>query len=133
MAQIILIEPDRVLAATYRQGLEASGHRVVMCASAQAAIYAADEIWPDVIITELQLIGHSGIEFLYEFRSYSEWQTIPVLIHSHVPPAEFSDAWELLRNELGISHYLYKPLTSFKQLLRVVNDCLVPASAPVQP
>ncbi|MBC7708338.1 response regulator [Polaromonas sp.] len=124
MAHIILIEPDRVLAATYKQGLEASGNSVVMCASAQAAIFAADEKRPDVIVSELQLIGHSGIEFLYEFRSYTEWQTIPVLIHTQVPPAEFSNSWSLLRDELGIHEYMYKPLTSFQQLQRSIAACL---------
>lgn len=131
MPQIILIEPDRLLAETYRQGLQASGHQVVMCASAQAAIYAADETRPDLIIVELQLIGHSGIEFLYEFRSYQEWQDIPVLINSQVPPSEFSDSWSLLKDELGIANYLYKPSTTFATLLRSVTDSLHHASAIV--
>ena len=121
MAQIILIEPDRVLAGTYRLGLELAGHAVVMCASAQAAIFAADETRPDLVIMEIQLIGHSGIEFLYEFRSYPEWQSIPVIVHSQVPPQEFQDAWEVLKNELGIAGYLYKPATDFATLSRSVR------------
>lgn len=124
MAQIILIEPDKVLADIYRQGLEVEGHTVVMCASAQAAIYAADETRPDIIVMEMQLIGHSGIEFLYEFRSYTEWQSIPVLIHSQVPPSEFQEAWSLLKNDLGIEGYLYKPNTNFATLARSVRSAL---------
>ena len=124
MAQIILIEPDKVLADIYRQGLRADGHQVVMCASAQAAIFAADETRPDIVIMEMQLIGHSGIEFLYEFRSYTEWQSIPVLIHSQVPPSEFQDAWSLLKDGLGIEGYLYKPATNFATLARSVRAAL---------
>lgn len=127
MAHILLIEPDKILADTYRLGLESEQYSVVMCASAQAAIFAADEIKPDAVIVELQLIGHSGIEFLYEFRSYSEWQSIPVLVHSQVPPAEFSSAWSILKDELGIAGYLYKPTTSFSALLRSLSDILSPA------
>lgn len=127
VAHILLIEPDRVLADTYKRGLEASGHSVVMCASAQSAIFAADEVTPDVVVMELQLIGHSGIEFLYEFRSYNEWQTIPVLIHSQVPPSEFSDAWAILKNTLSIEEYLYKPITSFAALNKKVTNCLSPS------
>ncbi|MDB5170496.1 MAG: hypothetical protein JWO35_190, partial [Candidatus Saccharibacteria bacterium] len=41
MANILLIEPDRLLAETYCQSLIGAGHSVVPCASAQAAIMAA--------------------------------------------------------------------------------------------
>lgn len=125
--KIILLEPDKVLADTYRQALMQAGHRVVMCASAQAAIFAADELKPDLVIMELQLTGHSGIEFLYEFRSYDDWTEVPVIILSNVPAGEFSDCWDLLRDQLNVHHYHYKPLTSLRSLLRSVNK-LAPVS-----
>jgi len=109
----------------YRQAFQSQGHTVMMCASAQSAIFGADERLPDVVVLELQLIGHSGIEFLYEFRSYAEWQAIPVVVHSQVPAGEFADSWQFMRTELGVSAYLYKPLTSLHALLRSVNQCLV--------
>lgn len=127
MAHIILIEPDRVLADTYRAGFEASGHSVVMCAGAQAAVFAADEKTPDIIIMELQLIGHSGVEFLYEFRSYPEWQEIPVLVHTQVPSSEFSGSWKMLSSQLSVSGYLYKPTTTFRELQKSVHTALSPA------
>lgn len=120
--KIILLEPDKVLADTYRQALMQAGHKVVMCASAQAAIFAADELKPDLVIMELQLTGHSGIEFLYEFRSYDDWVTLPVLILTNVPAGEFSGSWDLLRNQLGVVGYHYKPTTTLRTLLRSVND-----------
>jgi DNA-binding response OmpR family regulator len=118
--KIILLEPDKVLADTYRQALKQAHHKVTMCASAQAAIFAADELKPDVVILELQLVGHSGIEFLYEFRSYEDWQTVPVIILTNVPAGEFSASWDLLKNDLGVTAYHYKPLTSLRALLRSV-------------
>jgi len=121
MAHILLIEPDRMLAETYRQCLVDAGHTVVPCASAQAAILAADQQRPDVVILELQLIEHSGIEFLYEFRSYSDWQAIPVIVQTQVPPKEFTSNARLLEHELGVSTYLYKPLTSLASLLTAVR------------
>lgn len=128
MARILLIEPDRLLALTYRQALSQAGHQVLSCPGAQAGITAADKIQPELIILELQLVEHSGIEFLYEFRSYPEWQTIPVLIHTNVPPAEFNGSWDILGRELGIETYLYKPRTSLKQLISTVREQLpVPA------
>lgn len=128
MAHILLLEPDRLLADSYRQALELHKHSVVMCASAQSAIYAADEHTPDLVILELQLIGHSGIEFLYEFRSYSEWQPVPAVILSNVPAGEFANSWQLLQKQLGIQAYHYKPQTSLGSLLRSV-DRLAPMAA----
>ncbi len=124
----MLIEPDRLLAESYVQALQAAGHEVNAASGAQAAIMAADAIRPDIVVLELQLVEHSGIEFLYEFRSYPDWQGVPVLIHTHVPAAEFNDSWKLLKDELGVRDYLYKPHTSLKRLTASVNEHLpVPA------
>src|SRR5665213_608152 len=117
MAQILLVEPDRLLAETYSQALTGAGHKVMIAPGAQAAISAADTARPDLVILELQLVEHSGIEFLYEFRSYPEWQDIPVLIHSGVPAGEFTDSWQIMGQELGVDVYLYKPRTSLSQLI----------------
>ena len=120
--QILLIEPDTLLAQTYSKALKHSGHRVQVSATAQQAVHQADEHMPELVILELQLVSHSGIEFLYELRSYPEWQDIPVLVLSHVPPTEFVDSWNLLQNELGVKKYLYKPRTSLAKLLNSVNE-----------
>src|SRR5438309_374786 len=102
MADILLIEPDRQLGTTYAQALADAGHRVVAAATAQTAIQAADEQRPEIVIVELQLVEHSGIEFLYEFRSYSEWQAIPITILSQIPRGEFGDNLSLLHTQLNI-------------------------------
>jgi CheY-like chemotaxis protein len=133
MAHILLIEPDRILADVCRLGLESCGHRVVMCASAQSAIFAADTQQPDLVILELQLIEHSGIEFLYEFRSYPEWQNIPVLIHSNVPSQEFASSLQTLKAQLGVEEYQYKPTTSLRTLLQTVNQQLNVQPLPKAP
>jgi DNA-binding response OmpR family regulator len=121
---ILLLEPDRLLAEIYAQTLIDAGHRVVVCSGAQTAIMAADQLKPDLVILELQLIEHSSIEFLYEFRSYQDWQSIPVLIHTLVPPDEFNNTRQLLGNELGVRAYLYKPRTSLRQLVAAVGEQL---------
>lgn len=125
MARLLLIEPDRMLADVYYRVLSRNDHKVSVCSSAQAAILAADTVKPDVVILELQLVGHSGIEFLYEFRSYPDWQTIPVVIHTQVPPSEFAGARNVLMGELGVTTYLYKPQTNLQQLVRSVSQLVL--------
>jgi DNA-binding response OmpR family regulator len=122
MARVLLLEPDRLLAKTYHTALVAAGHEVNICSSAQTAVFCADEFRPDLVLIELQLISHSGIEFLYEFRSYTDWQDIPAVLLTNVPAGEFADSWELLRGELNVSGYLYKPITSLKSIVQTVSQ-----------
>lgn len=88
------------------------------------AINVADKKRPDLIIMELQLAAHNGIEFLYELRSYPDWQSVPVIINSLVPPTEFSSN-EVFWREMTVRAYLYKPQASLAKLLRTVQACLV--------
>src|SRR3981081_2389864 len=120
--RILLIEPDVILARTYKEALKADGHEVDIQMSAQAAIIQADAVLPDLVIVELQLVSHSGIEFLYEFRSYTDWQHVPIIVLTNVPPAEFADNWQPLREGLGVRVYHYKPHTTLAQLQRSVRE-----------
>lgn len=117
---VLLIEPDLKLAQTYKQAFEYDGHHVTVCASAQQGISAADAKMLDVVVLELQLVGHSGIEFLHEFRSYADWQHIPVIIFSNVSPHEFLASEKLLKR-LGVAAYHYKSRTSLATLLASVT------------
>lgn len=128
MAQkILLVEPDAVLAKTVSKGLIKAGYKLYTCHTAQEAVSLADVHKFDLIICELLLVSHSGIEFLYEFRSYADWQQIPVLIFSIVPPKEFAGSRDGLMEELSVSGYLYKPNTTLPMLISSVRDILQPS------
>jgi len=131
---ILLIEPDKLLATTYAKALRGEGYAVRHSANAQEAIFNSDNAAPDLVILELQLVSHSGIEFLYEFRSYPEWQDIPVIILSQVPPTEFLHSQKLLRDELGVADYQYKPHTTLVKLLQAVQKTaqIITPNAPAQ-
>jgi CheY-like chemotaxis protein len=122
MAKVLLIEPDRVLAKHYITILRNAGHKVTACLTGQAAIQAADEKVPDLVVLELQLKGHNGVEFLYEFRSYPEWQHIPVVVHTLIP--ELALAGISTVPLLDIHTYLYKPTTSLEKLADTVDEAL---------
>jgi DNA-binding response OmpR family regulator len=121
MAQILLIEPDDVLAEHYSTAITYAGHNVFRVRGAQEAINYSDTVKPDVVVMEIQLSEHNGVEFLYEFRSYPEWQNTPVIVLSSVPPTEFKHTpslWE----ELAVLAYHYKPRTSLKQLVSSISS-----------
>lgn len=121
MARILLIEPDTVLSNIYGDALNRAGHSVQAVFDAQSAINIVDKFKPELVILELQLPIHNGIEFLYEFRSYIEWQNTPVIILSFVPSTEFQPNNKIWQG-LGVVNYLYKPQLSLRQLLNTVQD-----------
>ncbi len=116
---VLLIEPDHLQATAIAQSLRRNGHSVAHSRSAQRAVQCADEKVPDVVVLELQLPQHNGVEFLYEFRSYFEWLHIPVVIHSFVPPRELKHA-VTLHKELCVVNMLHKTQTSLQQLCDAV-------------
>jgi CheY-like chemotaxis protein len=122
MAKVLLIEPDVVLARTYVQALQHAGHEVRHAVGAQDGVNVADGFPLDVVVLELQLAAHNGIEFLHEFRSYPEWGSIPVVINSNMSSAALAPVGAVLERDFGVTACLYKPRTSLEQLIRAVNQ-----------
>ena len=118
---ILLIEPDVLQAKVYKAALERQGHTVDHAATAQSAVQSADEHKPGVVILELQLPSHNGVEFLYEFRSYAEWMYVPVVVHTFVPLDELAQT-SVLQRELGVCSVLYKPATSLASMCETVKS-----------
>ena len=121
---ILLVESDYPTAKIYSEGLRSGGYKVRVSDNAQGAIYCVDESTPDLIILEIQQIKHNGYEFLYELRSYVDWQYIPVIINSFIPRHALG-LDDVLMSELGISAVLYKPTTSLSKLIYTVESTLV--------
>ncbi len=127
MSQVLLLEADHLVAKNIIKVLKRAGHRVDWQVEPQAATDSADALRPDLVILDLVLAGRGGIEFLYEFRSYPEWQTVPVILYSNVAREELGDTYDEL-NQLGIQAYLHKPVASISELLKAVRSALAVAT-----
>ena len=86
----------------------------------QAALDTIEDNPPDLIIMELLLPGRSGLEFLYELKSYPDWQGIPVLIFSSLAAVELSDSAEVFET-MGVKAVYHKPWTSLDTLTQAAN------------
>jgi DNA-binding response OmpR family regulator len=127
VASVLLIETDRVLARNLCHYLRKAGHKVVWRADPQKAMDDADASCPDVIILDLILAARSGIEFLYEFRSYPDWQNLPVIFFSNIAADRVQgclDAFE----QLNVTAYHYKATTSLAKLARSLDEALQTAT-----
>ena len=126
MAQVLLIEPDMLLAQNIIEYLGGLGHDIVWQVDAQSAISSADDISPDVVIVELQLASHSGVEFIYEFRSYGDWANVPIIVLSSLlegDPGTNNELWRLL----NVTGYHVKSETRLQYLGRTINSVLTGA------
>ena len=124
MAYVLIIEPNTLLSGLYAQALSHAGFKVDAVKTAQAAINAADGNTPDVIIMELQLPEHNGVEFLHELRSYGEWKQIPVIVQTAIPLPRIGSAVDVMQRELGVTNVLYKPNTTLTTLIAAVQTQL---------
>lgn len=125
--RVLLIEPNRLIAVQCETVLRRRGYEVTWSKNAQDAISAADRDRPDIVILEILLSAHSGIEFLHEFRSYSEWKKVPVIIFSRIARMELSIS-EITLEKLGVHSFLYKPETSLARLTDRVDTLLASAA-----
>src|SRR6185503_19183615 len=108
MSRILLLQSDDQMATNSAAYLKLKGFDVSVHKDPQTAVAEADSKLPDIVILDLSLAGRSGVEFLYELRSYPDWQSIPVIVTGnltlqHIQP--FLDSF----NQLGVSVYLPRP------------------------
>lgn len=122
MKNILLLEPDRLLGRTYAKALRYSGFAVTKVHTAEEAINAVDQDTPQAIVMELQLVGHNGVAFLQEFRSYPEWRKVPIIINTQLNLAVLESLQKTLTNDFEIYTWLYKPQTSLQKLITIVKE-----------
>lgn len=120
MARILMVETDRLIAENLSHYLGKYGHSVDWQQDLQAAIDASDSVCPDLVVLDLMLCGRSGVEFLYEFRSYPDWQSIPVVLFSNISMRDLGETTAGF-SQLNISAYHYKPTTSLSQLAHSID------------
>lgn len=85
-------------------------------------MHAADEQRPDVVVLELQLPAHNGIEFLHEFRSYADWRMVPAIVNTALHPVRLQASKHAMRVELGVTRILYKPTATLADICRAVRE-----------
>lgn len=118
--RILWIEPDTVLADAYARAF-ADNFDIRFAHTAQQAVLLADDWLPDVVCLDLQVHGHNGVEFLYEFRSYIEWSKVPILLLTMVPPRSLMLTTNMM-DRLGIIDCMYKPSTTLRVLGRRLQE-----------
>ena len=104
-----------MLAGSLEAYLAKANHTVSAHSDPQAALLSADRRVPDLVIIELQLAAHSGVEFLYEFRSYPDWHSVPIVVFTNLHPDQLA-AYQPVLSDLSVTSCLYKTQSGLSEV-----------------
>jgi len=102
--RVLLVDDDPLALSVLSSILKRDGHDVVTAADAEEAIPLAADHPPDVVVTDLQMPGLSGIELMRKLREQD--RDLPVIVVTGF--AEVDPAIEAMR--AGAHDYLLKPV-----------------------
>lgn len=120
---VLIIDPSKSLAMVIAEALARKELSSAIAHSAQKGIELADKNIPKVVILEPLIYLHNGIEFIYEFRSYSEWLDVPIILYTNLSQSELKFTNEM-KQDLGVVDHLYKPTNTLQKLISKVEDVI---------
>lgn len=110
--KILIADDDPQMLRALRITLGARGYDVVTAADGRAALDAAIESHPDVVVLDLGMPGLTGIEVIEAIRG---WSQVPVLVVSGR-----SESWDKVEAlDAGADDYVTKPFSADELLARI--------------
>ncbi|MCA9348457.1 response regulator [Candidatus Saccharibacteria bacterium] len=121
MGRVLILDSDAIIAGALRKKFIDSGFEVVVCDDAQDAILQIDSRAPSVIVLEIANRQNSGVDFLYELRSYIDWQFLPVIVYTRFSETDKSVLADGL-TDVGVSAILRKADVTVGRLVEIASD-----------
>src|SRR5437660_3022591 len=115
MANILVVEDERLIAGLLKETLEVEGYRVTTILNGEDAVQFALRETPHLIILDIMLPGIDGYEVIRRLRSHPKSMHIPIIILSALgEPADKVRAYEC-----DVDGYITKPYNTDELLARV--------------
>jgi two-component system KDP operon response regulator KdpE len=111
-SSVVLIEDEKQIRRFVRQALEAEGLLVHEAGDVEQGLVEAATRQPDLVILDLGLPGRDGLEFIRDFRTWSE---MPIVVLS----ARSEESAKIAALDAGADDYLTKPFGVGELLARV--------------
>jgi CheY-like chemotaxis protein len=83
---ILVVDDNPSVRASTSRLLRAHGYTVCSAANATLAVQRANEVRPDVILMDLHMANHSGIDTARDIKQIAELSNIPIIAISATPP-----------------------------------------------
>lgn len=110
--RIMIVDDEIDLACIVRDYLRAEGFSVELCHSGEAALQSFHVFNPQLILLDVMLPDHDGMELCRKFRQDSN---VPIMMFS----AKNSDIDKILGLGLGADDYISKPFSPAELVARV--------------
>ncbi|CAG4972538.1 response regulator transcription factor [Novilysobacter luteus] len=113
--RLLMVEDEEDIAFILRFLLERNGYQVDHAADGRVALeWLAGEV-PEIVLMDIMLPYHDGIELVERLRATPGWQSVPVLMLS----AKAREADIVRALELGADDYVTKPFQPEEVLARI--------------
>ena len=119
MALILVVEDDEANQELVTRFLRRSGHQVLVAGDGYAAVSAARQHVPDLILMDLGLPGLGGCEAAQQIKSAPETAHIPIIaLTAHTISDDVRKAIEA-----GIDAYETKPVVYQRLMKKIASFC----------
>jgi two-component system NtrC family response regulator len=116
--KILVVDDEEVLRNLAKEILSEEGYRVTLADSGEQAMEVLKQETFDLVITDLNMPGMDGMEFLKKVKEQSK-DTQVILLTSHLSPKA-----ALSSLKAGAFWYLTKPLDDISIFVEKVNSAL---------
>lgn len=103
--RVMLVEDDPGLREALYDTLMLANYDVICCESAETAISKINEVYVDIVVSDIQMQGMSGIQLLKVIRN--KFPNLPFILMTAY--AQVDDAVKAMR--MGATDYIAKPFT----------------------
>ncbi|WP_109480778.1 response regulator [Paraburkholderia sp. C35] len=116
--KLLVVDDNADLRDYMRRILSAAGHEVHVAADGEAALAAAREVQPDLIVSDVMMPKLDGFGLLRKLRDDADLRETPVLLLS----ARAGEEAKVGGLESGADDYLIKPFAARELLARVAGN-----------
>jgi CheY-like chemotaxis protein len=121
--KVLIVEDSPTQALRARIALESQGFEVVIVNRSRDAMPIAREEHPDIVLSEVRLLGLDGLELAAAFRKDTELGRLPIILQSALQNA---DELRELAFEHGAVGYIEKGLPA-ATVADTLNDAIAAA------
>ncbi|MCW5873229.1 MAG: response regulator [Anaerolineales bacterium] len=117
MASILFVDDEPLTRTLLTQAAIIMGHEAITAANEEEALHLAQEMQPDLIVTDVNLNGRRSLEMIRQLRSSPDTGSIPIVTLSALNLSEIQSE----ARASGAVASLEKPIR-LQELLEVIGE-----------